>query len=108
MLGSALVPMTSDYIGRRTVFNATLMVTAVAGLIGAGAPKFVAVATFAAFISLGTGGNAGVDLSIFLETIPATHQYLLMIQASGFSVGALVAARIAWYEHLWKCSPRCC
>lgn len=53
-----------------------------AGLIGAGSPNFVAIATLCAFTGLGTGGNQPVDSAIFLEFIPATHQYLLTMQSA--------------------------
>ncbi|KAJ0346843.1 hypothetical protein KNSL1_007120 [Colletotrichum chrysophilum] len=89
-------PMTADYIGRKLAFNVTLLIPAVSGLVGAGAPNFVAIATFCAFIGLGTGGNQPVDSAIFLEFIPATHQYLLTMQSAFWSFGQAIAALIAW------------
>lgn len=88
--------MTADFIGRRLAFNITLLISAVAGLVGAGSPNFVAIATFCAFICLGTGGNQPVDSAIFLEFTPTTHQYLLTMQSAFWSVGQAVAALIAW------------
>lgn len=96
VVGSSVWPMTADFIGRRVAFNITLMISSVAGLVGAGSPNFVAIATFCAFIGLGTGGNQPVDSAIFLEFIPATHQYLLTMQSAFWSVGQAVAALIAW------------
>lgn len=90
--------MTADFIGRKTAFNITLLISGVAGLVGAGAPNFVAIATFCAFIGLGTGGNQPVDSAIFLEYVPATHQYLLVMQSAMWSIGQAVAALIAWYD----------
>lgn len=97
VVGSSAWPMTADFIGRRLAFNITLLISAVAGLVGAGSPNFVAIATFCAFIGLGTGGNQPVDSAIFLEFVPATHQYLLTMQSSFWSVGQAVAALIGWY-----------
>lgn len=97
VIGSSLWPMTADFVGRRLAFNVTLMISAVAGLVGAGSPNFVAIATFCAFIGVGTGGNQPVDSAIFLEFIPATHQYLLTMQSGFWSVGQAAAALIAWY-----------
>ncbi|TQS31800.1 hypothetical protein Golomagni_07908, partial [Golovinomyces magnicellulatus] len=68
----------------------------VSGLVGAGSPNFIAIATFCAFIGVGTGGNQPVDSAIFLEFMPATHQYLLTTQSAFWSVGQAVAALIAW------------
>ena len=96
VVGSSAWPMTADFIGRRLAFNVTLMISSVAGLVGAGSPNFVAIATFCAFIGLGTGGNQPVDSAIFLEFIPATHQYLLMMQSAFWSVGQAIAALVAW------------
>ncbi|KAI9149959.1 MFS siderochrome iron transporter [Paramyrothecium foliicola] len=77
VIGLSAWPVTADYIGRRLAFNITLLNAATAGLVGAGSPSFVAIATFCAFIGMGTGGNQPVDSAIFLEFIPATHQYIL-------------------------------
>lgn len=55
----------ADFIGRRLAFNITLLISAVAGLVGAGSPNFAAIATFCACIGLGTGGNQPVDSAIF-------------------------------------------
>lgn len=96
VLGASLWPMTADFIGRRPAFNITLLVSAVAGLVAAGSPNFVAIATFCAFIGVGTGGNQPVDSAIFLEFTPATHQYLLTMQSAFWSVGQAVAALLAW------------
>ncbi|KAI9043635.1 MFS transporter [Aspergillus affinis] len=96
VVGSSVWPITADFIGRRLAFNVTLLISAVAGLVGAGSPNFVAISVFCAFIGLGTGGNQPVDSAIFLEYIPATHQYLLIMQSAFWSVGQTVAALIAW------------
>lgn len=96
IIGSTVWPMTADFIGRRLAFNITLLISAVSGLVGAGSPNFVALAAFCAFIGVGTGGNQPVDSAIFLEFIPATHQYLLTMQSAFWSVGQAVAALIGW------------
>jgi MFS family permease len=96
VVGSSVWPMTADFIGRRVAFNITLLISSISGLVGAGSPNFVAVATFSAFIGLGTGGNQPVDSAIFLEFIPATHQYLLTMQSAFWSVGQAVAALVGW------------
>lgn len=96
VIGSSVWPMTADFIGRRIAFNITLLLSAVAGLVGAGSPNFVAICVFCAFIGLGTGGNQPVDSAIFLEFVPATHQFLLTMQSAFWSVGQAVAALIAW------------
>lgn len=96
VIGASGWPITADFIGRRLAFNITLLVSAWAGLVGAGSPNFVAISVFCAFIGVGTGGNQPVDSAIFLEYIPATHQYLLVMQSAFWSVGQAIAALIAW------------
>jgi len=79
-----------------TIVLVTLAISGIAGLVGAGSPNFVAIATFCAFIGVGSGGNQPVDSAIFLEYIPATHQYLLVMESAFWSIGQAVAALIAW------------
>lgn len=96
MLGSSLWPMTADFIGRKPAFNITLALSSIAGLIGAGAPNFTAITTLCGIVGLATGGNQPVDSAIFLEFIPASHQYLLTMQSAFWSVGQAVAVLLAW------------
>ncbi|KAF5012257.1 hypothetical protein FDECE_1638 [Fusarium decemcellulare] len=96
LVGASLWPMSADFIGRRMAFNITLLITAMAGLIGAGAPTFAGVATLSALIGVGSGGNQPVDSAIFLEFIPATHQNILVMQSSFWSLGQVVANLVAW------------
>lgn len=96
VIGASVWPITADFTGRRLAFNITLLISAMAGLVGAGSPNFVAISVFCAFIGVGTGGNQPVDSAIFLEYIPATHQYLLMMQSAFWSIGQAIAALIGW------------
>lgn len=104
VVGSSVWPLAADFIGRKFAFNITLLISSFAGLIGAGAPSFVGIATLCAFIGLGTGGNQPVDSAIFLEFIPASHQYLLTMQSAFWSVGQALAALIGWYAYLFVTS----
>ena len=79
LVGAVFWGFGCDIFGRRWAFNLTIGVTAVFGLIAAGSPNFAAVGVFAAFWSIGVGGNLPVDSAIFLEFLPGTHQYLLTI-----------------------------
>lgn len=96
LVGATLWPISADFIGRRLAFNVTLLITAAAGLIGAGSPNFPAIATLSALIGFGSGGNQPVDSAIFLEFIPATHQNILVVQAGFWSLGQVVANMVAW------------
>ncbi|KAH8885075.1 major facilitator superfamily transporter [Thozetella sp. PMI_491] len=85
-----------DLFGRRWAFNLTLGVTAVFGMIAAGAPNFAGIGVFAALWSFGVGGNLPVDSAIFLEFLPASHQYLLTILSIDWAIAQVVATLIAW------------
>ena len=85
-----------DVFGRRWAFNLTLGVTAVFGMIAAGSPTFAGIGSFAALWSFGVGGNLPVDSAIFLEFLPASHQYLLTILSIDWALAQVVATLIAW------------
>lgn len=85
-----------DVFGRRWAFNLTLGITAVFGLAAAGSPNFAAIGCFAALWSFGVGGNLPVDSAIFLEFLPASHQYLLTVLSVSWAVAQVVATLVAW------------
>lgn len=74
----------------------TIGITSVFGLIAAGSPNFAAIAVFAAFWSVGVGGNLPVDSAIFLEFLPGSHQYLLTVLSVFWAFAQLFAGLIAW------------
>ncbi|GJC95957.1 major facilitator superfamily transporter [Colletotrichum higginsianum] len=79
-----------DLFGRKWAFNLTL------GLTAFWAPSFAGIGVFAAFWSFGVGGNLPVDSAIFLEFLPATHQYLLTVLSVDWAIAQVVATLIAW------------
>ena len=85
-----------DIFGRKWAFNLTLGVTAVFGMIAAGSPNFAAIGVFAALWSFGVGGNLPVDSAIFLEFLPASHQFLLTILSIDWAIAQVIATLIAW------------
>ncbi|CAE6515936.1 unnamed protein product [Rhizoctonia solani] len=86
----------SDVWGRRVSFNTTLAIVGIFAMVAAASPNFTALAIFAAIWSVGVGGNFPVDSAIFLEFLPATHQWLLTVLAIWGALGALIASLIAW------------
>lgn len=95
-VGAAALPMMSDFIGRKLIFNFSLGLMCIAGLVGAGMPTFSGLCVVAVFLSIATGGNQAVDSAIFLEIIPSSHQYLLTMQGMYSGLGKVVAALVAW------------
>jgi MFS family permease len=85
-----------DVFGRKWAFNLTLGITAVFGMVAAGAPNFPAIGVFAALWSFGVGGNLPVDSAIYLEFLPASHQYLLTVLSVAWAIAQVVATLVAW------------
>jgi len=85
-----------DIFGRKWAFNLTLGLTAFWGMIAASAPNFAAIGVFAALWSFGVGGNLPVDSAIFLEFLPASHQFLLTILSIDWAIAQVIATLVAW------------
>ncbi|KAH6651033.1 major facilitator superfamily domain-containing protein [Chaetomium tenue] len=85
-----------DVFGRKWAFNLTLGITAVFGMAAAGSPSFAAIGVFAALWSFGVGGNLPVDSAIYLEFLPASHQYLLTVLSVAWAIAQVVATLVAW------------
>ncbi|KAI6785532.1 putative MFS-type transporter-like protein [Emericellopsis cladophorae] len=96
LIGAAFWGFGCDIFGRKWGFNLTLGLTAVWGLVAAGAPTFGAACAFAALWSFGVGGNLPVDSAIFLEFLPGSHQYLLTVLSVDWALAQVVTNLIAW------------
>ncbi|KAH8107746.1 MFS general substrate transporter [Cristinia sonorae] len=96
LVGAAFWGVASDVWGRQWAFNITLFITGVFALAAGGSPGFVALCSLAAVWSIGVGGNLPVDSSVFLEFIPASHQYLLTVLSIWWAFGQLIGSLIAW------------
>ncbi|KAF8910712.1 MFS general substrate transporter [Mucidula mucida] len=96
LIGAVFWGVGSDVWGRRISFNITLLVTGVFAVAAGGSPNYVALCAFASVWSIGVGGNLPVDSAIFLEFIPASHQYLLTVLSIWWAFGQLIGSLIAW------------
>ncbi|TFK18623.1 MFS general substrate transporter [Coprinopsis marcescibilis] len=96
LLGAAFWGVGADIWGRKISFNITLLIVGIFALAAGGSPNFVALTSFATVWSIGVGGNLPVDSAIFLEFIPASHQYLLTILSIWWALGQLVGSLVAW------------
>lgn len=85
-----------DIFGRKIAFNLTLGITSVFGMIAASSPNWAAIGIFDAFWSFGVGGNLPVDSAVFLEFLPASHQYLLTILSIDWALAQVIANLISW------------
>ncbi|KAJ6624260.1 major facilitator superfamily domain-containing protein [Mycena sp. CBHHK59/15] len=88
----------SDVWGRKISFNLTLLIT-----------DFITLTSLAALWSIGVGGNLPVDSSIFLEFVPASHQYLLTVLSIWWAFGQLLGSLVAWpLIGNFSCEPPSC
>lgn len=85
-----------DIFGRKWAFNSTLGLAGLWGIVAASAPNFASIGIFAALYSFGVGGNLPVDSAIFLEFLPASHQYLLTILSIDWAIAQVIATLVAW------------
>ncbi|KAI0373646.1 MFS general substrate transporter [Pilatotrama ljubarskyi] len=96
LVGAAFWGVASDVWGRKWCFNITLLITGVFAIAAGASPNYVALCSLAAVWSIGVGGNLPVDSAVFLEFIPASHQYLLTILSIWWAFGQLVGSLVAW------------
>ncbi|KAI0712387.1 MFS general substrate transporter [Earliella scabrosa] len=96
LVGAAFWGVGSDVWGRKWCFNITLFITGVFAIAGGASPNAVALCSLAAVWSVGVGGNLPVDSAVFLEFIPASHQWLLTVLSIWWAFGQLVGSLVAW------------
>ena len=86
----------ADIIGRRTAFNTTLVIAAIATIIAGAATNWVFFCVFVAFLGFGAGGNLVLDPTVMLEFVPAKQQWVITAMAGWWGVGQASAGFIAW------------
>ncbi|KAH9851726.1 sugar transporter [Lenzites betulinus] len=96
LVGAAFWGVASDVWGRKWCFNITLFITGIFAVAAGASPNFITLCSLAALWSVGVGGNLPVDSAVFLEFIPASHQYLLTILSIWWAFGQLVGSLVAW------------
>ncbi|KAJ7458054.1 MFS general substrate transporter [Mycena galericulata] len=102
LVGAAFWGVGADIWGRKVSFNLTLLINGIFGLAAGASPNFAALTTFAALWSIGVGGNLPVDSAIFLEFVPASHQYLLTVLSIWWAL-------VAWpLIGNFSCTPPSC
>ncbi|KAH9924317.1 MFS general substrate transporter [Epithele typhae] len=79
LVGAAFWGVGCDVWGRKWCFNLTLFITGVFATAAGASPNDVALCSLFALLSIGVGGNLPVDSAVFLEFIPASHQWLLTV-----------------------------
>jgi len=96
LIGAVFWGVGSDIWGRSLSFNVTLLIVGIFSTAAGASPNYIALCSFAAVWSVGVGGNLPVDSSIFLEFVPASHQWLLTVLSVWWAFGQLFGSLIAW------------
>jgi putative MFS transporter len=87
----------SDYIGRRTGFQLTVLIFAVFGLLSAFAPGWEWLAVLRFLTGFGLGGALPLDFSLYAEYLPRENRGRnLVLLESFWAVGTITAAGLAW------------
>ncbi|KDQ52980.1 hypothetical protein JAAARDRAFT_162203 [Jaapia argillacea MUCL 33604] len=96
LVGAAFWGVGSDIWGRQWSFNITLFITGVFATAAGGSNDYITLCTLAALWGVGVGGNLPVDSAVFLEFVPASHQYLLTVLSIWWAFGQLLGSLVAW------------
>ncbi|EJF63251.1 membrane transporter [Dichomitus squalens LYAD-421 SS1] len=96
LVGAVFWGVGCDLWGRRWSFNLTLLITGVFAIAAGGANNEVTLCALIGVYAIGCGGNLPVDSAVFLEFVPATHQWLLTVLSIWWAIGQLVGALVAW------------
>jgi MFS transporter, putative metabolite:H+ symporter len=87
----------SDYIGRRTGFQMTVLIFALFGFLSALAPSWEWLAALRFITGFGLGGALPLDFSLYAEFLPSQNRGRnLVILESFWAVGTIIAAGLAW------------
>lgn len=95
-----------DLIGRRWVFNLTVLISSVFGSCIALPDTYTAILGFTALTGFGVGGNIPIDTLITLESTPYNKRYLLPLLSIFQPIGVVICSVIAYgFIPNYSCSP---
>jgi MFS family permease len=94
--GAAAWPWMSDTLGRKWIFTSTIVLMGMGGLVGAGMPSFTGLCVVGCVVGIAIAGNGSVAGMILVESLPASHQWLLAVQGAFWGLGQVVSYAIGW------------
>jgi MFS family permease len=95
-VGGTVWPLMSDTLGRKQIFTSTIVLMGMGGLVGAGMPSFTGLCVVGAVVSFAVAGNQSVDAMTLVESLPASHQFLIALQGAFWGLGRLFASAVGW------------
>ncbi|PSS05248.1 major facilitator superfamily domain-containing protein [Coniella lustricola] len=103
-LGALMWPVMADIWGRKQMFTATVVLMGMAGLVGAGMTAFTGLCVVGFVVGFAVGGNQAVDAVYLVESVPASHTWLVAAQGVFWGLGQLVAYAVGWaFLEQWTC-----
>ncbi|CEP24787.1 unnamed protein product [Cyberlindnera jadinii] len=94
--GSIVFGMGCDLIGRKLVFNSSILLTSIFGFFTGGTDNYPMYCIFMFLSSMAAGGNLATDVSVFLEYLPSRYQWMNSSMALFWGIGQTIAALISW------------
>ncbi|KAF4465711.1 sugar transporter [Fusarium albosuccineum] len=82
-----------DIIGRRLVWQTSLIMVTVFTLICAGSPNFPALCVF---VALQAVGAVAIDMTVFVEALPKAKDYMITALPLWWGVGSTLGGVLAW------------
>ncbi|KAG9693211.1 MFS general substrate transporter, partial [Aureobasidium melanogenum] len=96
LVGALFWGLSADVIGRKFVFNFSLMISSVFAIVAGGSPNWPVLGLFICLSAFGSGGNLVLDTAVFLEYLPSQSQWMITALAAWWGVGQLVAGLFSW------------
>lgn len=97
---------TADLMGRKHASNATLLLCSVSCVVAGAMRSWPTLGLSVAMLGFGSGGNLVLDTTVFLEFLPGSKQWVLMMLACWWGVGHGVAGLLGWVflvPQRWNC-----
>ena len=95
-LGALIIGFGADIMGRKRIFNLTLLLTCIFGFFIGGMSSLATYNIFLVLAGITCGGNLALDVTVFLEVLPFKWKWVTTTFASWWGVGQTIATLFAW------------
>lgn len=96
LVGCVFWTICGDIIGRKLVFNLSLLVSALFGILVGAMNSTGSYCIMIFFSGFGVGGNLAIDSTVFLEFLPSKYSLLTTFFACWWAIGQVIAYLIAY------------
>lgn len=114
LVGALLCGAMVDVVGRKLVWQSSLLFVTVFAMVSAGSPSFAALCVFVGLQAVGAGGNCmlvpitstiiankptvAIDLTVFIESLPKSKDYLLCALPLWWGIGSALGGFFGKYK----------